>query len=142
MTMIRKTADVVIVGAGIMGLNTAWQVRTPAGDVASPCRLTSIGSFQPPKFFPLCTLSIVQIRRRAPDLSVVVLEKARDLGTGSSGYSSALLRCFYSNDQMSQLAADGLRAHAAWAEYTGLREPVAKLTRVRPLLTSGFFFAF
>ena len=83
----RKAVDVVVAGAGIMGLHAALQVK-----------------------------------RRAPDLTVRLVEKARGLGQGSSGYrqvpwarqrwgeakrrllthlpraahSSALLRCRYS----------------------------------------------
>lgn len=91
----RATADVVIAGAGIMGLHTAYQLH-----------------------------------RRLPTARIVLLERARDLGEGSSGYSSAMLRCFYSSDGMSRLAAEGLVVHRNWGDYLRLRDPVARLSQV------------
>jgi len=55
----------------------------------------------------------------------------RGLGEGSSGYSSAVLRCFYSSDEMSRMAADGLQVHSAWRDYLKLASPEAQLSRVR-----------
>lgn len=64
-------------------------------------------------------------------MRITVVDKAGELGIGSSGFSSALLRCYYSSDQMTRFAADGLVAHLNWADYTRLRDPIAKITRVR-----------
>ncbi|KAJ1624276.1 FAD dependent oxidoreductase-domain-containing protein [Pavlovales sp. CCMP2436] len=79
--------DVVIAGAGIMGLNIAYQLK-----------------------------------RRAPELSVLVLESAPGLGHGSSGYSTGFQRAYYSFDETMQLALDGMSAYKNWRAYTGLAD--------------------
>eukprot|EP00043_Microstomoeca_roanoka_P019723 m.227579 g.227579 ORF g.227579 m.227579 type:complete len:95 (+) comp17045_c4_seq2:274-558(+) len=94
--MLRQSYDVVVVGAGIMGLHTAYQLA-----------------------------------RRDNKLRIALLEKANSLGQGSSGFSTALLRCVYTFDEMIHAACDGLVVHKNWAEYTQLESPAAKFTAVR-----------
>jgi len=81
-------ADVTIVGAGIMGLNIAYQLR-----------------------------------RRAPDLKVTVLERSKSLGVGSSGYSTGFQRALYAVDETTRLALDGMAAYKDWSTY--LRDDAA-----------------
>ena len=54
-----------------------------------------------------------QIARRS-SLSVLVLEKSRTLGAGSTGASSAICRHRYSQDEMVTLARDGILAYRNW----------------------------
>ncbi len=81
------TYDVIIIGAGIIGLSTAYQIARRSGS------------------------------------SVLVLEAAATLGAGSSGASSAICRHRYSQDQMVELARDGIRAYRQWAEFTRIDSP-------------------
>ena len=74
--------EVIVVGAGVMGLNVAYQLK-----------------------------------RRAPDMRVTVLERAAGLGVGSTGYSTGFMRAFYSRDDTMALALDGIRAYRSWADY-------------------------
>ncbi len=74
--------EVVVVGAGVMGLNVAYQLK-----------------------------------RRAPDMRVTVLDRAAGLGVGSTGYSTGFMRAFYSRDDTMALALDGIRAYRSWADY-------------------------
>eukprot|EP00056_Hartaetosiga_gracilis_P017651 m.8000 g.8000 ORF g.8000 m.8000 type:complete len:432 (-) comp5981_c0_seq1:326-1621(-) len=90
--------DVVIAGAGIMGLHTAYQLI-----------------------------------RRDPKLSIAVLEKSSGIGSGSTGYSSALLRCFYTKDEMMTMSMGGLNVHKNWGEYLQLEDPAAKMHKI-PIL--------
>ncbi|EGD72458.1 hypothetical protein PTSG_00481 [Salpingoeca rosetta] len=90
---LRRSYDVVVVGAGIMGLHTAYQLA-----------------------------------RRDRNLNVLVLEQGRSLGQGSTGYSTALLRCLYSLDGMVHAASDGLIVHQNWSEYTEISDPAGRLT--------------
>ena len=80
-----KTHDVVIVGAGIIGLSIAWQLA----------------------------------RRSA--LRIAVIEKGAAVGEGSTGASSAICRVRYSNDEMLQLARDGMSLD--WNPATGRFAP-------------------
>lgn len=84
-----NTADVVVCGAGIMGLNVAYQMKC-------------------------CD----------PKLKVVVYERERCLGHGSSGWSTGFMRAYYSNQNTMQLAVDGIKAYKNWREYTGLGNEV------------------
>jgi len=84
-----KTHDVVIVGAGIIGLSIAWQLA----------------------------------RRSA--LRIAVIEKGAAVGEGSTGASSAICRVRYSNDEMLQLARDGIQAYRHWGAFTRLGNPAA-----------------
>jgi sarcosine oxidase subunit beta len=91
--MPRDTADIVIVGAGIMGLQIAHQIS-----------------------------------RRDPR-SIVILDKAPNVGEGSTGASCAILRQRYTYPEQIMVARDGLKAHANWAAYTGLAEPRAVFSK-------------
>lgn len=86
----RKTADIVVVGAGVIGLCTALQIAR---------------------------------RSRA---KVVVLDKGRFLGEGSTGASSAVCRTRYTLDEMVRLARDGIRAYRDWEAFVGLPDPLAR----------------
>ena len=88
--MSRDTADVVIVGAGIMGLSIAHQIS-----------------------------------RRDPR-RIVILEKALNVGEGSTGASCAILRQRYTHPEAVMVARDGLHAHRNWSRYTGVSEPRAR----------------
>ena len=88
--MSRDTADVVIIGGGIMGLSIAHQIS-----------------------------------RRDPR-RIVILEKAFNVGEGSTGASCAILRQRYTHPEAVMVARDGLHAHRNWAEYTGVSEPRAR----------------
>ena len=87
--MSRETADVVIVGAGVIGLSIAYQLA------------------------------------RRSDQRVVVLEKAANVGEGSTGASCAILRQRYSHPEAIMVARDGLRVYRDWAAFTGIDEPRA-----------------
>jgi len=86
----RDTADIVIIGGGIIGLSIAHQIS-----------------------------------RRDPR-RIVVLEKALNVGEGSTGASCAILRQRYTHPEAIMVARDGLRAHRNWPRYTGLTEPRAR----------------
>jgi glycine/D-amino acid oxidase-like deaminating enzyme len=90
---VRTTADIVIVGAGIMGLQIAHQIS-----------------------------------RRDPR-SIVIVDKAPNVGEGSTGASCAILRQRYTYPEQIMVARDGLRAHANWAAYTGIDEPRAMFSK-------------
>jgi sarcosine oxidase subunit beta len=82
--------DVVIIGAGIIGLSIAWQIA------------------------------------RRSSLKVVVLEKGRGVGEGSTGASSAVCRHRYTREEMVHLARDGIHAYRNWPQFTGLEHPRAE----------------
>jgi len=65
-----------------------------------------------------------QLKRRAENLKVIVLEQAAAVGFGSSGYSTGFQRAFYSFDPTMQLALSGTTAYKNWKEY--LRDPEAQ----------------
>ena len=48
-----------------------------------------------------------QLKKRDPTLAVTILEQSRDLGFGSSGYSTGFQRIFYTFDTTMQFAATG-----------------------------------
>eukprot|EP00045_Choanoeca_perplexa_P021919 m.7782 g.7782 ORF g.7782 m.7782 type:complete len:412 (+) comp8933_c0_seq1:66-1301(+) len=89
----RKSYDVVIAGAGIIGLHAAKQIK-----------------------------------RRVPDASVLVVDKASGLAAGSSGYSSAVLRCRYSFATMTEMAVLGLSTHTTWQDYVELKDCQGQFT--------------
>lgn len=99
--MSRDTADIVIVGAGIMGLSIAHQIAR-------------------------------RDRRR-----IVILEKALNVGEGSTGASCAILRQRYTHREAMTVARDGLRAHRNWSAYTGLAEPRARFHHTGVLWMMG-----
>jgi glycine/D-amino acid oxidase-like deaminating enzyme len=96
-----QTADIVIVGAGIMGLSVAHQIS------------------------------------RRSDERIVVLDKAPNVGEGSTGASCAILRQRYTHPEQIMVARDGLKAHSEWAAYTGVTEPRAALHRSGVLWMMG-----
>ncbi len=85
-----ETADIIVVGAGIIGLNTAFQIA---------------------------------LRTQA---RIVVLDKGKGPGEGSTGASSAVCRFKYSYDEMVLLAKHGVGAYQQWADYTKLKDPRAQ----------------
>ncbi|QGN55642.1 FAD-binding oxidoreductase [Novosphingobium sp. Gsoil 351] len=88
---VSETADVVIAGAGIIGLCAALQIA------------------------------------RRSTARVLVLEKGRGLGEGSTGASSAVCRAKYSRDETVILARDGIAAYRHWKEFLSLSDPLATL---------------
>lgn len=87
-----ETADVVVVGAGIVGSAIAYQIA------------------------------------RRSSLSVTLLDKGAGPAEGSTGASSSICRCRYSNPDVIRLARDGLAAYRNWAEFTGLKRPGNEFT--------------
>lgn len=85
-----KTTDVVIIGGGIIGMSTAFQIA------------------------------------RRSTARVVVLDKGRGPGEGSTGASSAVCRFKYSHAEIVQLAKDGIAAYRHWPEFLGAAEPLAQ----------------
>lgn len=67
-----------------------------------------------------------QIARRSR-LRVLVAEKGRGLGEGSTGASSAICRCRYSIDEMVALARDSIALYRDWPSFTRLADPRARL---------------
>ena len=94
------TADVVIIGAGIMGMCTAMQIS------------------------------------KRSSASIVVLDKGRGPGEGSTGASSAICRHKYTHQQMVQLANDGISAYRAWPEFLDNGQPLAKFQKTGVLWLS------
>eukprot|EP00281_Chroomonas_sp_CCMP1168_P008627 CAMPEP_0206259004 /NCGR_PEP_ID=MMETSP0047_2-20121206/26239_1 /ASSEMBLY_ACC=CAM_ASM_000192 /TAXON_ID=195065 /ORGANISM="Chroomonas mesostigmatica_cf, Strain CCMP1168" /LENGTH=184 /DNA_ID=CAMNT_0053685821 /DNA_START=57 /DNA_END=608 /DNA_ORIENTATION=+ len=97
-----NTADVAVCGAGIMGLNVAYQLK--------------------------CAY---------PQLRVVLLERQRGLGHGSSGWSTGFMRAYYSNEDTMRLALDGISAYKRWGEYTGLNQVRTSFTETGALWLMG-----
>jgi glycine/D-amino acid oxidase-like deaminating enzyme len=87
--MTNRSADIIIIGAGIMGLCTAWQLS------------------------------------RRSKLKILVLEKGKSLGEGSTGASSAVCRHRYSINEMMELARDGINAYRDWGAFMELSSPLA-----------------
>jgi len=86
------TADVVVVGAGVVGSSIAYQIA------------------------------------RRSSLRVTLLDKGAGPAEGSTGASSSICRCRYSNPDVVRLARDGLDAYRDWAEFTGLERPGNEFT--------------
>lgn len=59
----------------------------------------------------------LQLAKRGLGKSVVVFEKGVSLGEGSTGASSAILRHYYTYDEMIQMTCDGYRAYTNWSTY-------------------------
>jgi len=78
-----------------------------------------------------------QLKCRAPEMSVVVLERAPALGFGSSGWSTGFQRAYYSFDDTMRVALCGISAYKNWGEYTGLKEPRAYFTETGALWMLG-----
>jgi len=71
-------------------------------------------------------LSIAHQISRRDDSTIVILDKAPNVGEGSTGASCAILRQRYTHPESVAAARDGLKAHRNWSAYTGLAEPRAK----------------
>jgi sarcosine oxidase subunit beta len=85
----KSTADIVIAGAGVIGMSIA-----------------------------------VQLARRTR-ARIIVLDKARTPGEGSTGASSAVCRHRYSYGEMITLARDGIEAYRHWSDFVRLTDPLA-----------------
>jgi glycine/D-amino acid oxidase-like deaminating enzyme len=96
----QNSADVVVIGAGIIGMSTAFQIA------------------------------------RRSKLRVVVLEKGRGPGEGSTGASSAVCRFRYSCREIVQLARDGIGAYQQWPAFLGNDAPFASYQRIGALWLS------
>lgn len=77
-----------------------------------------------------------QIARRDPR-RIVLLEKALNVGEGSTGASCAILRQRYTHPEAITMARDGLRAHRNWADYTGIAQPRARFHHTGVLWMMG-----
>jgi glycine/D-amino acid oxidase-like deaminating enzyme len=90
----RRKADVVVVGAGIIGASIAYQLaRHGAGEV-------------------------------------LAVDKGKGPAEGSTGASSSICRCRYTNSEVVRLAFHGQESYGNWAAFTGLDEPRSGLHRV------------
>ncbi len=78
----------------------------------------------------------LQIARRS-NLSVLVLERARSLGEGSTGASSSICRHRYTHTETIELARDGINAYRHWDAFTGLTDAQARLESVGVLWMGG-----
>lgn len=95
------TADVVVVGAGIIGSSIAYQLgRHGVG-------------------------------------SVTLLDKGIGPAEGSTGASSSICRCRYSNPEVVRLAFHGQEAYGNWSEFLGLASPRSGLQRPGVLWMMG-----
>lgn len=96
-----RTAEVVVVGAGIIGSSIAYQLA------------------------------------RHGVRGVVALDKGRGPSEGSTGASSSVIRCKYSNPQVVRLAFHGQQSYRNWSEFTGLAEPRSGLQQLGVLWMMG-----
>jgi glycine/D-amino acid oxidase-like deaminating enzyme len=96
-----RTAEVAVVGAGIIGASIAYQLA----------------------------------RHGVED--VVALDKGRGPSEGSTGASSSVIRCKYSNPQVVRLAYHGQESYGNWSEFTGLPEPRSGLQQLGVLWMMG-----
>lgn len=78
-----------------------------------------------------------QLRRRAPDVSVTLLEQAPSIGNGSSGYSTGFQRAFYSKDETMKFALEGMAAYREWNDYLGDGAANARFTETGALWMLG-----
>lgn len=58
-----------------------------------------------------------QLKRRAPEMKIVIVEQAKQLGNGSSGYSTGFCRAFYSFDNTMKFAVSGIDAYKNFSDY-------------------------
>lgn len=68
-----------------------------------------------------------QLARRGVD--VVVLDKGAGPAEGSTGASSSIVRCRYSNDDVVRLALDGQQAYRNWSDFIGDSETASSYVR-------------
>jgi glycine/D-amino acid oxidase-like deaminating enzyme len=96
-----RTAEVVVVGSGIIGASIAYQLaRHGVGNV-------------------------------------IALDKGKGPSEGSTGASSSVIRCKYSNPQVVRLAFHGQESYGNWTEFTGLTEPRSGLQQLGVLWMMG-----
>ncbi len=96
-----RTAEVVVVGSGIIGASIAYQLaRHGVGDV-------------------------------------IALDKGKGPSEGSTGASSSVIRCKYSNPQVVRLAFHGQESYGNWTDFTGLTEPRSGLQQLGVLWMMG-----
>lgn len=96
-----RTAEVVVVGSGIIGASIAYQLARHG-----------VGS-------------------------VIALDKGRGPSEGSTGASSSIIRCKYTNPQVVRLAFHGQESFGNWTEFTGLTEPRSGLQQLGVLWMMG-----
>ena len=96
-----RTAEVVVVGAGIIGSSIAYQLARHG-----------VGK-------------------------VIALDKGKGPSEGSTGASSSVIRCKYSNPQVVRLAFHGQESYGNWTEFTGLAEPRSGLQQLGVLWMMG-----
>ncbi len=88
-----ETADVIVVGSGIIGASIGYQMKRHGVE------------------------------------KVVVLDKAPGPAEGSTGASSSICRCRYTNPEVVRLAYHGQEAYGSWPAFTGLDTPHSGLKR-------------
>ncbi len=93
-------ADVVVVGAGIIGSSISYQLA----------------------------------RRR---IRVIAVDKGEGPAEGSTGASSSICRCRYTNPEVVRLALYGQKALGDWSRFTGLAETRSHLHRVGVIWMTG-----
>ena len=93
-------ADVIVVGAGIIGSSIAFQLARHG-------------------------------------VSVIALDKGAGPSEGSTGASSSICRCRYTNPEVVRLAFHGQEAYGSWSEFTGLSDVRSGLNRVGVLWMMG-----
>lgn len=94
-------ADVVVVGAGIIGSSIGYQLG----------------------------------RHGVKD--VVVLDKGMGPAEGSTGASSSICRCRYSNPEVVRLAFHGQETYGNWSEFLQIKSPRSGLQRIGVLWMMG-----
>lgn len=67
-----------------------------------------------------------QIARRDPNARIKIFEKAPDVGYGSTGASSAILRSFYTYPKMIDFATSGMNIYKNWEEYLQIPQSSAE----------------
>lgn len=95
------SADVVVVGAGIIGASIGYQLKRHGVD------------------------------------KVTVLDKGVGPAEGSTGASSSICRCRYTNPEVVRLAFHGQASYGNWAEFLGLKETRSSLVRPGVLWMMG-----
>ena len=96
-----RTAEVVVVGSGIIGASIAYQLA------------------------------------RHGVSNVIALDKGKGPSEGSTGASSSVIRCKYSNPPVVRLAFHGQESYGNWKEFTGLTEPRSGLQQLGVLWMMG-----
>lgn len=95
-----NTAEVVVVGAGIIGSSIAFQLA-------------------------------------GRGVSVIAVDKGLGPAEGSTGASSSICRCRYTNPEVVRLAFYGQEALGDWSEFTGLKQTRSDLHRVGVIWMMG-----